>query len=351
MPIIAFPITLLALLLLVNLGCTEQPSTAGSDTTQAANPIRDLTRQLEFSPDDAQLYGDRSEAYYEAGLLDSAFQDLYTAIRWDTLGQLHQFRHQMGFYYYSQGRDDSAEHYYRVAIKMGTQNPETYYQLGNVFVLRGQYAEAIQLYNEALTREADEPTYYFAKGFAFRRLGEDLKAMDLLESSLRKDPKFIKSLNELFEIYFYDRQDEVAASRYNNRILEADSANPLGQFNLGELYYRRAMQEQREGQKVIYLKTAQASYENALRLDPNFQPAVYGRGYMYFELKQFAKAMSDFERAAQLAPRDYRPHFQIGSIYELYEDWEKARAAYRRALELNPSMLEAQQALSELNGR
>jgi tetratricopeptide (TPR) repeat protein len=106
-----------------------------------------------------------------------------------------------------------------------------------------------------------------------------------------------------------------------------------------------------EAQRRVLLRSCLTPYNVALERDPNFARAYYSRGYVYFELDDFGKAMPDFQNAARLNPRDFRAEFMLGSLYEHYQDAPNARLHYQRALDLNPRFAEASQALAELEGR
>lgn len=49
---------------------------------------------------------------------------------------------------------------------------------------------------------------------------------------------------------------------------------------------------------------ALADLEAALKIDPKFAPAVYGRGSIYSEMGDYEKAQADFVAAIKLAPND-----------------------------------------------
>jgi tetratricopeptide (TPR) repeat protein len=339
-------------LLLGPAGCTPETSTASADTTQPEDALRQVDQQLRYTPTDPMLWAERAELMHQRGQHDTAVANMRTAIRHDTLFKFPEYRQRLGFFFYALAQDDSAEKYYNLALNMGSQSPETFYQLGNLMTLRGQYAQAIQHYNSALANFPREPIYHFGKGYAYRRMGELGKAQQSLEMSLQYDPNFLKSLAELAELHLLDLKDEAAAARYVDRILAADSAGPLGPFYQAELYLANALKgNHTEAQRRVLLRSCLTPYNVALERDPNFARAYYSRGYVYFELDDFGKAMPDFQNAARLNPRDFRAEFMLGSLYEHYQDAPNARLHYQRALDLNPRFAEASQALAELEGR
>lgn len=337
------------LLATVPTGCTDPAPANTPDSTQADDPLALVDQQLRYSPTDPMLWAERAEVLQSRGQIDSAIADMHRAIRHDTLFKFPEFRQRMGFFFYTRAVDDSAQFYYKLALQMGSQSPETYYQLGNLMALRGEYTQAIQHYNSALQNFPREPIYHFGKGYAYRRMGETSKAQQSLEMSLQFDPGFIKSLAELVELHLFDNHDETAAARYVDRLIAADSTGPLGPFYQGELYFAAALKpNQTPAQQRVLLRGCLTPYNVAIERDANFARAYYSRGYVYFELEDFGKAMPDFQSAARLNPRDFRAEFMVASIYEHYQDAPNARIHYQRALNINPNFEEAKQALAEL---
>jgi len=48
------------------------------------------------------------------------------------------------------------------------------------------------------------------------------------------------------------------------------------------------------------IEEALAAYEQAIRLDPNYTYAYYGKGFVLNELKRYKEAEQAFEKARQL---------------------------------------------------
>lgn len=111
------------------------------------------------------------------------------------------------------------------------------------------------------------------------------------------------------------------------------------------------------------LRRGQASFEQALRMDPSFAPAYAAladasalQGYLYGDPKTaLAKAETMAQKALQLDPESAEAHASLAYIRHFFRwDWEGAEAEYKRALELNGNYAPARRrywALLELLGR
>lgn len=90
-----------------------------------------------------------------------------------------------------------------------------------------------------------------------------------------------------------------------------------------------------------------ASFEETIRMDPNFAPAYVGLASIYSargilragvppnEVRP--KLISAARKAIELDPELAEPHVLLGETYQRQWRWSEAEAEYKRALELNPN--------------
>jgi TolB-like protein/Flp pilus assembly protein TadD len=90
-----------------------------------------------------------------------------------------------------------------------------------------------------------------------------------------------------------------------------------------------------------------ASFEETIRMDPNFAPAYVGLASIYSargilragvppnEVR--SKLISAARKALELDPELAEPHVLLGETYQRQWQWSEAEAEYKRALELNPN--------------
>jgi eukaryotic-like serine/threonine-protein kinase len=103
---------------------------------------------------------------------------------------------------------------------------------------------------------------------------------------------------------------------------------------------------------------AKASFEEALRLDPNYADAWAGLASAYKRMPITAglstadaltKAKAAAERALEIDPQHAEAHSALGTVAFWYEwEWEKSERLLRRAIELQPSSADAQIFLAHL---
>jgi protein O-mannosyl-transferase len=95
------------------------------------------------------------------------------------------------------------------------------------------------------------------------------------------------------------------------------------------------------------LKAAEEEFTAALQLNPDRQNSLLGRGMAEYREGNLDAAVSDLSHAAQIAP--FAPaDFWLGRALEDKGQIQAAATAYKAALQLAPSMVEAQQHLNAL---
>ena len=94
-------------------------------------------------------------------------------------------------------------------------------------------------------------------------------------------------------------------------------------------------------------RTAEAvkSYEDALRVRPDFDDARRGLGLALMKLKRHDAAERQFRKIVGSRPNDANAHYDLGSALSARGKHEDALAAYREALRLQPGHATARLAI------
>ena len=85
-----------------------------------------------------------------------------------------------------------------------------------------------------------------------------------------------------------------------------------------------------------------------IELKPEFAEAWNRRGNAYAALGNEDRALADYERAIALNPYEFGTLESIGEIWMTRSNYRKAADYFRRALDLNPNLSEAAEALHDL---
>jgi tetratricopeptide (TPR) repeat protein len=90
---------------------------------------------------------------------------------------------------------------------------------------------------------------------------------------------------------------------------------------------------------------AAKSYEDALRIRPDFHEARRGLGLAFMNLSRHKDAEREFRRIVTSRPRDATAHYDLGCALSARGRHEEALAAYREALRLQPGHSQARLAV------
>jgi serine/threonine protein kinase len=86
---------------------------------------------------------------------------------------------------------------------------------------------------------------------------------------------------------------------------------------------------------------ALTDYDRAIAHDPNYATAYYNRGVTHATLQQYKRALADFDRAIALDPNDASAYTNRGVTYLTLRQNERALADFDRAIALNPNVAQA----------
>ena len=105
-------------------------------------------------------------------------------------------------------------------------------------------------------------------------------------------------------------------------------------YGLGKAYEGLNMQSQ-----------ALDAYLGAIRVQPSHGGAQAGAGIIYFKMHQYGPAESHLKQATQYSPAQPMPFYYLGEIYRMKGHCKASVDMYKKALALNPGLLDAQEGL------
>lgn len=93
--------------------------------------------------------------------------------------------------------------------------------------------------------------------------------------------------------------------------------------------------------KVKDYPRAIADYNMAISLNPRYSKAYLNRGYTYQKLKDYDRAIVDYDMAISLKPRYAKAYRRRGDAYRKRKKYDHAIADYTRAIVLKPEYTKA----------
>jgi tetratricopeptide (TPR) repeat protein len=143
----------------------------------------EFTKAIELDPTDGSLYRQRAWAYMQLQELDSAIEDLTSAIDLGPTGGLHLTRGMV--YYYGSRYEEALADMDKALLFGGVYPGAAHHGKGWIYYAMGRYEDAVQAYTEASEDNWDDYAWPFFenshwlldRGIAYRALGQFEKAL------------------------------------------------------------------------------------------------------------------------------------------------------------------------------
>jgi len=275
----------------------------------------------------------------------------------------------MGLAYGDKGLQDAAIAEYEEALKLEPGLDITYFDLGLANYLKHDYEQAIAMFQKAILIAPTDSNYHFSLAVTLQAKKDYLLAIQQYRLAIQYDPNNLKARDNLASLWRrLGKLDEAEAAERETLKIAPDSL--LAHDGLGFTLL--------EKQK---LTEAAEEFQLILRSDPGFSDAHCGLGIVYYKQKKIEAAIAElktgqdqeceegtywlgkiyleeqkdpvraaaqFERAIQMAPDDWRAHYELGLAREANGDAPSALNQYREAMKLVPENKYPRKALAEL---
>jgi tetratricopeptide (TPR) repeat protein len=112
-------------------------------------------------------------------------------------------------------------------------------------------------------------------------------------------------------------------------------------LNTGILYAanKEAEKHYKLGVKSIEKRDYEISlkeFNAALKIDPNYVDAFYGRGTLYYIQGKLEDSLKDFLKAIAINPKYWKAYDNIGNVYWDMKKYDESLEYYEKAVKLNP---------------
>lgn len=315
--------TLLYLIILLPfIGCNN----AGEDQQKQAvyqNPMDSINSVIKSTPNEPDLYFERSKMHYANRDLASAMSDVGRALKLDSSqAEYYLFLANMKLLN-KESRD--ARDLLLKAHDRDPENLEVLLKLGELYMVVEDFETSFQYLNEALRIDLYNATAYRLKGFNYKYAGDTAKAVSSFQTAIEQDPNDYDSYMQL-GLLFTIPLDPLALQYFDNAI----RVNPQSL----EAHYAKGMHLQRLGESRQALNV----YKKILEFNPRYYNASYNQGYIYLEqISKYDSAAYHFTEAIQNGPERYfTAMYNRGLAQERLGNLQKARADYEQALLWNP---------------
>lgn len=241
----------------------------------------------------------------------------------------------------------------------------------NVLARQGKLDDALKAIDQLEKKRAQDPIPHHLRAQVQMKKGDAAGARKSLERALEISPDFFPAVAALAEMDVAQKQPEAAQKRFEAMLArKPDSAQAiLGLARLktlrgadkGEVttLLRKAVEvapnEVLPRQILVtHLlrhkedKAALTAAQNAVAALPKSAELLDTLGQAQLAAKEFNQAVSTYGKMASMQPQSTLPHLRMAGVYMAHQDPKGAAQSLRKALEIQPNLLAAQQGLTEL---
>jgi tetratricopeptide (TPR) repeat protein len=195
----------------------------------------------------------------------------------------------------------------------------------------------IKALEEAFKLDRDNYELSFFLGEMFFNDGNLDRAKHYLERTLEVQPDHFDAA-VFYGVLLHERQDLKGAERWLRRAIQISQESFLPYFSLGAIYARKGK-----------LLRAQKFLEKAIQIE-QLPQAHFLLGTIFYDKGQLERAIRSFQSALKLDPEYEEAIYHLGLCF-LDRNWNrKAIDCFQEALELNPNKIEYQQAVKIYEG-
>lgn len=223
---------------------------------------------------------------------------------------------------------ESAEGALRAYAKANPQSADAAYLLAFIAFREDKPAESLRLFSAASKVNAPTANDLTIAALDYVLLNQFSDAAHYLELSLKLNPDDVEARYHLGRVRYQQNQFDLAIAAFQE-VIKRDPANVKAFDNLGLSLEARNQPE-----------SATAAYKKAIELDEaasvHSEQPYLNLGALLSKANRFDEAIPLLTRAAEITPREFKPHYELAKAYFDSTQWESARRQAEEAIQLNP---------------
>ncbi len=223
----------------------------------------------------------------------------------------------------------------RPAIKKITEqineepkNAELYFQRGNMLHALEKDSLALSDYKKATSLDSTKAEYFSAVGDLYFEHKDISGSVKWIQQAIKINPEDVKAHLKIAKVFLFIKDFEKGFSEVNT-VLRHDVYNP-------EAYFLKAMmyKEMKDTAKAI------SNFLTSVQVSPEYRPSIIQLGQIYAWQKN-PIALQYYDNAFKLDTSDVFPLFAKGVYYKDNGNLEQAKQEYRNAIDRDPQYADA----------
>lgn len=298
--------------------------------------LKQINAQLLADPNNADLYHKRARYYLNANKFEEGFADMDRVLKIDST-KVDYFLTLSDLYFIT-NKTGKAKTALEKCIALDEKNVDALLKLAELYLYVRKSEQSMKYINMALRVNKYNAKAYFMKGMNYKELKDTAKAISSMQTAVEQDQQFYNAYIQL-GILCAAKKNSLAVQYYKNAIrIQANSKEAW--YNLGKCY-----------QDMNDWNNALEAYSNLIQIDAGNKYAHYNMGVIHLvNFKKYDVAISHFTEAIKIDPNYAQAYYGRGVCYQSKGDKKQAVTDFQFCLHLNPKFEAAIIALKELRG-
>lgn len=308
----------------------ENGNTNGNDAVpvdSTAAGLSAINKKILGDPNNPDLYHERAKYQFEKSKdVDAALADMARALMLDSTKASYFLT--LSDLYFTVNKTGNAKAALEKAVEAEPENVDALLKLAELYLYVRKYQESIDHINRALKIDQYNAKGYFMKGMNYKEIGDTTLAISSMETAVEQDPEYYAAYIQL-GILHAAKKNPLAESYYNNA-LKISPRSTEAMYNKGKFYqdmgnWNAAIQTYNDLLKIdpnfkyahfnlgvihlVNLKVydqALKHFDTAILVDSQYKEAYYGRGTTFQAMGDIKRAAADYQQALTIDP-NYEP--------------------------------------------
>jgi tetratricopeptide (TPR) repeat protein len=313
---------ILWLLIACNSGKEEPKPEAAKDTSAAGVKLSELDQMIAANPDNDSLLHQRALLLIGMKRFEDAHRDMQKAVSIDSTKAPYFLT--LSDIYFAGNRIMYARNALIKAAELDPHNLQAHSKLAEVYFLLKKYDESVRHTAQMLNISPGNALAYFIRGMCYKETGDTNRALSAFQTAIENDREYYNAYMQA-GILFQLKNNPVCMEYFNNALrIKPESEEAL---------YGRAMFLQENGD---YDRAIQ-DYTQILKINPRNKNAHYNLGYVHYTyLKVYSQAIKHYDDAIAADPNYAEAYYSRGLCYEAVGNIGAAQTDYEKSLQLRP---------------
>lgn len=227
-----------------------------------------------------------------------------------------------GDIYRIKGEYDIAIHDYSCAISINSQDADAYYNRALVYrdkgdfsAAEGDFRKSLRIYTDITNKYPLDHKTRRKRAFVYLNLGNYEEAIRDFRRIINSSPRNSVAYRDLGYALRLKGDLDAAISELGKSV-DIDPKDFDAYTNLGIAYRDRG--KEGDSEKALH------AFNDALKVKPDYVPALKHRGFIWISRGEYEKAIEDFKKVVSIEEKDPIAHRDLGYAYRMHGEYHLA---------------------------